>query len=83
MESAACGIMAGINAACGELILPQITMIGALINYITDESATEFQPMGANMGILPPFGEEIRDKAMRYQAMADRSLGYISSALPT
>lgn len=83
MESAACGIMAGINAACGELILPQITMIGALINYITDESVTEFQPMGANMGILPPFGEEIRDKAMRYQAMADRSLGYISSALPT
>ncbi|MBQ5312088.1 MAG: methylenetetrahydrofolate--tRNA-(uracil(54)-C(5))-methyltransferase (FADH(2)-oxidizing) TrmFO, partial [Oscillospiraceae bacterium] len=79
MESAACGIMAGINASGDEFILPQITMTGALINYITDESVTDFQPMGANMGILPALDEEIKDKAMRYQAMADRSLEYIKT----
>ena len=79
MESAACGITAGINAVTDGFVLPEFTMIGALINYITDESVPDFQPMGANMGILPPLGEEIRDKAMRYQAMADRSLTYINS----
>ena len=53
-ESAATGILAGINAArfaSGEepLVLPPETMLGALVNYITDESVDNFQPMGANM----------------------------------
>ena len=74
MESAASGIIAGINAAGRRLILPPVTMIGALAGYISDESVSDFQPMGANMGILPPLSENIRDKAKRYQALADRSL---------
>ena len=79
MESAASGIIAGINAAAhilGEnsLILPDFTMIGALLNYITDETVVNFQPMGANFGILPPLSEKIRDKRERYAALSNRSL---------
>ena len=79
MESAACGIMAGINAVRhinGEepLVLPNTTMIGALLEYITDRTVKDFQPMGANFGIMPPLDRVIRDKKERYQALADRSL---------
>lgn len=83
MESAACGIMAGINAANyinGEeaFILPDITMTGSLIKYITDETVKNFQPMGANFGIIPPLESKIKDKKLRYSALAERSLDYYS-----
>lgn len=86
MESAAAGILAGRNMARylrGEkpLILPEITMIGALAHYISDESVKEFQPMGANFGILPPLEEKIRDKKLRYEALAARSLEYFDAAV--
>lgn len=79
MESASSGILAGINAArvlFGEetIVLPATTMMGALARYISDESVKDFQPMGANFGILPPLETRIRDKAARYQALADRAL---------
>ena len=83
MESASSGIIAGINAVkrlCGEkpLILPEFTMIGALLNYICDETVVDFQPMGANFGIIPPLKNHIRDKRERYMALADRSLQYFN-----
>lgn len=79
MESAASGIMAGLNAvrrAQGEepLVLSEYNMIGALSQYISDESVTNFQPMGANFGILPPIEPKIRDKRERYMALANRAL---------
>ena len=79
MESASAGILAGINAARRleekePLILPATTMMGALSRYISDGSVKDFQPMGANFGVLPPLDEKIRDKAARYQALADRAL---------
>ena len=79
MESAASGIMAGINAvrrAEGEepLVLSEYNMIGALSQYISDESVTNFQPMGANFGVLPPIEPKIRDKRERYMALANRAL---------
>lgn len=79
MESAASGIIAGINAVnqllCSEpLILPQFSMIGALLSYICDESVKDFQPMGANFGVLPPLENHIRDKRERYMALSLRSL---------
>lgn len=79
MESAASGIMAGINAvrrAEGEepLVLSEYNMIGALSQYISDESVTNFQPMGANFGILPSIEPKIRDKRERYTALANRAL---------
>lgn len=79
MESASSGIMAGINAvrlAQGKklLSLPCETMIGALTEYISDETVKAFQPMGANFGILPPIEPKIRDKKERYSALAQRAL---------
>lgn len=79
MESAASGIIAGKNAvrlARGKapLSLPEVTMIGALSTYISDETVRDFQPMGANFGILPPIEPKIRDKKQRYAAFSERAL---------
>lgn len=79
MESASSGIMAGINAVRRErgestLALPDTTMIGALSSYIAAGSETNFQPMGANFGVMPPIEPHIRDKKDRYAAISARSL---------
>ena len=85
MESAASGLMAGINLSKrlkGEetVILPEDTMIGALSRYISDESVKNFQPMGANFGVLPPLPEKIRDKQERYMKLAERGMNSIKQA---
>ncbi len=82
MESAASGIIAGINAVRhykGEngILLPEDTMLGALSRYIEESEAKHFQPMGAAIGLLPAYEEKIRDKRERYAAIclrAERSL---------
>ena len=79
MESAASGIIAGKNAvraAHGKspLEFPPVTMTGALCSYISDETVKDFQPMGANFGILPPIEPKIKDKKQRYAALAERAL---------
>lgn len=81
MESAASGIIAGLNAVARvnntePLILPKFTMIGALLGYITDESVVNLQPMGANFGIIPELVPHIRDKRERYMALSERSLSW-------
>ncbi len=81
MESAASGIIAGLNAVARvnesqPVILPNFTMIGALLGYITDESVVNFQPMGANFGIIPELVPHIRDKRERYMALSLRSLSW-------
>ena len=78
MESGASGLIAGINSArhfSGKptLIFPKETMMGALSNYISDSSVSNFQPMGANIGILPSLEEEVRDKKLKAEKMAERS----------
>lgn len=84
MESAASGIVAGINAASEilndePLILPDYSMMGALLCYICDETVTDFQPMGANFGILPDLDVKIKDKRERYGAFAERSLSWFKN----
>lgn len=84
MESAASGIMAGINMVRyldgkPELVLPETTMIGALSHYISDESVKNFQPMGANFGVLPPIEPKIRDKKLRYAALSERAVGELKN----
>lgn len=79
MESASSGLMAGINAyllSVGKstVTLPDVTMIGSLSRYISDENVTNFQPMGANFGVLPPLVDRPRDKALRGAMYASRSL---------
>lgn len=79
MESASSGIIAGINAyrrlnKLDSVILPDTTMIGALSRYISDSTVVNFQPMGANFGVLPELYNRPRDKRERGQAYANRSL---------
>lgn len=78
IESAMSGIIAGQSLArrlMGKerLNLPKTTMCGALCSYVAAENA-DFQPMGANMGILPPLDEHIKDKQLRYGMIAERGL---------
>ena len=79
VESAASGILAGINMANllegrGEFIPPETTICGALARYVSDESIKNFQPMGAAFGLLPQLENKIRDKKERYSALAHRGL---------
>ncbi len=76
MESAMCGLLAGYFVWCRltgrEIQMPgRDTISGALLRYITAPNA-DFQPMGANMGILEPLDEHIRDKRERYAALSRR-----------
>lgn len=78
MESAACGLLAGWNVLRAlqdqpPLRLPATTMLGALAAYITTENK-DFQPMGANMGLLPPLEQHVRDKRERYLQTAQRGM---------
>lgn len=73
MESAMCGLMAARFAAGVKELPSANTMCGALLRYITAKNEN-FQPMGANMGLLPSLGCEINDKKKRYQALADRAI---------
>lgn len=78
MESAACGLLAarGLYARLtggSYTPPPRDTMCGALVEYITAENKN-FQPMGANMGILPPLEQRPRDKRLRYLAAAQRAV---------
>ncbi|MEN6351169.1 MAG: methylenetetrahydrofolate--tRNA-(uracil(54)-C(5))-methyltransferase (FADH(2)-oxidizing) TrmFO [Syntrophomonas sp.] len=79
MESAATGIIAGINAARSlsghePITPPSTTMIGALLDFITKARDSHFQPINANFGLLPALETRIRDKQKRYQAYAERAL---------
>lgn len=78
MESAACGLLAARfahEAVNGRVsALPGAnTMCGALLRYITTKNKN-FQPMGANMGLLPPLDEDISDRTERYNSFAVRAL---------
>ena len=81
MESAGSGLLCGINAlrtlaGRERLVLPEYTMLGALQRHISNRETKDFQPMGANFGILPPIEPKIRDKRERYAALSARSLAY-------
>ncbi|MEJ2303241.1 MAG: methylenetetrahydrofolate--tRNA-(uracil(54)-C(5))-methyltransferase (FADH(2)-oxidizing) TrmFO [Anaerolineales bacterium] len=75
----ATGLLAGWNASrlirgAKLLELPSTTMLGALCHYITHASASDFQPMKANLGILPPLEDGVRrDKRQRAIAYAARA----------
>lgn len=79
VESAASGLVAGINAArlvSGQapLVFPQETAHGALAHYITHCVTKNFQPMNMTFGLLPGWPERIRDKAERYRKISNRAL---------
>ncbi|HMG18101.1 MAG TPA: FAD-dependent oxidoreductase, partial [Gemmatimonadales bacterium] len=78
-ESAATGMMAGINLArllAGEepVLPPATTMLGALYRYLRECEPGRFQPMNANFGLLEPLGTPIKDKFKKKEALAARAL---------
>mgnify|MGYP001192950168 FL=1 len=83
IESAASGLVAGVNAAYlakGEnpVIFPEQTAHGSICKYITSAVAKHFQPMNANFGLMPPLEERIRDKKLKKQKIAERALEFLA-----
>ena len=83
IESAASGLVAGVNAAYlakGEnpVIFPEQTAHGSMCKYITSAVAKHFQPMNANFGLMPPLEERIRDKKLKKQKIAERALEFLA-----
>lgn len=86
MESASSGIFAGYSLArklkgLEEITLPRDSMMGALFHYISDETVEKFQPMAANMGILPSLETKIKNKSDRYEVLANRGLESLKAYL--
>lgn len=82
VESAASGLVAGINASRyvrGEepVVFPEKTVIGSMAHYITTANPNNFQPMNANFGLLPPLEEKVRDKQERNLKLAKRALAEV------
>jgi methylenetetrahydrofolate--tRNA-(uracil-5-)-methyltransferase len=78
VESAASGLLAGVNAARlvhgrEPIAPPATTALGSLLAYITDPARKDFQPMNANFGVIPPIGSRIKGREKK-QIMADRAL---------
>jgi methylenetetrahydrofolate--tRNA-(uracil-5-)-methyltransferase len=76
MESAAMGILAGVNAyrqamGMSPVVPPATTSMGALINYITRSEHVPFQPMNVNFGLFPPLPGKRRQ---RRQHLSTRAL---------
>lgn len=79
VESAAAGLVAGINAALyvqeqEPLVFPPATAHGALLHYITQEPKKDFQPMNITFGLLPPLDMAPRNKRARGAAYVQRAL---------
>ncbi|MCC6319620.1 MAG: methylenetetrahydrofolate--tRNA-(uracil(54)-C(5))-methyltransferase (FADH(2)-oxidizing) TrmFO [Gemmatimonadaceae bacterium] len=78
-ESTATGLIAGINLArqlrgLPPVLPPPVTMLGALYRYLREADPRYFQPMNANFGLLPPLATEVRDKRVKRERFAERSL---------
>ena len=78
-ESAASGILAGINAARlvrGEETLapPRTTALGALCHYISNAEAKSYQPTNIAFGLFPPLDPPVKNKKTRNQALVERAL---------
>lgn len=86
VESAASGLVAGINAAhyvLGKelIVFPQGTAIGSMAHYITSANPKHFQPMNANFGLFAPLDEPIKDKKKKNERYAERALETIQNFL--
>lgn len=83
-ESAATGLLAGINLArmldgAPPVIPPPTTMLGALYRYLREADPLHFQPMNANFGLLDELAVPIRDKRRKRESYAERSIRDIAA----
>ncbi|MGG3738683.1 FADH(2)-oxidizing methylenetetrahydrofolate--tRNA-(uracil(54)-C(5))-methyltransferase TrmFO [Aeribacillus pallidus] len=84
VESAASGLIAGINAArlaqgLDTVVFPKETAMGSMARYITEANPENFQPMNANFGLFPPLPEKIKGKKERNEKYAQRALETIQN----
>ncbi len=85
VESAASGLVAGINAACTaqdkpRVLFPRECVIGAMASYVSLGGTGAFVPMNANFGIVPPLDTRVKGgKKVRNEALAARSLAAIDA----
>ena len=85
IESAATGLLAGINAANlvfgkAPVVLPPTTALGALLAYISDPERKRFQPMNVNFGLIPPLAVGLRGKAKK-EMLSRRALADMAAWL--
>jgi len=86
VESAASGMLVGIETAARVLGLPAVdfpkeTAIGALSLYISEGSVGDFQPMNINFGIVSPLGYKVKGKRNKNLEISNRSLGIIGELM--
>ncbi|MDI4646231.1 FADH(2)-oxidizing methylenetetrahydrofolate--tRNA-(uracil(54)-C(5))-methyltransferase TrmFO [Cohnella sp. F6_2S_P_1] len=79
VESAASGLIAGLNAGrlargLEPVTLPEHTTLGSMAHYITTADFRHFQPMNANFGLFPPLGRKVKSKKEKNEAIAERAL---------
>ncbi|HHV58591.1 MAG TPA: methylenetetrahydrofolate--tRNA-(uracil(54)-C(5))-methyltransferase (FADH(2)-oxidizing) TrmFO [Firmicutes bacterium] len=84
VESAASGLVAGINAArlargLDPIVLSPETACGALAHYVTTAGLGNFQPMNVNFGLFPPLGTRVRGRRERNLALAQRALSWFDN----
>lgn len=84
VESAAAGLLAGLNAArlvLGKelVVFPVETVLGSMANYITTANEKNFQPMNANFGLLPTMEPRVKNKQERYEKLAMRAIDTIQN----
>lgn len=77
-ESAASGILAGVNLARilgGQeaVVPPPSTVLGGLFRYLRDTKPKRFQPMNSNWGLVDPLNRRVKDKRARREALAERA----------
>jgi len=77
-ESAASGILAGINldrllAGRRPVVPPPTTMLGGLFRYLRESEPARFQPMNSNWGLVDPLAEQVRDRGRRRELLAERA----------
>ncbi|MDI3522249.1 MAG: methylenetetrahydrofolate--tRNA-(uracil-5-)-methyltransferase [Bacillota bacterium] len=84
VESAASGLVAGINAArlargLDPIVLSPETACGALAHYVTTAGLGNFQPMNVNFGLFPPLDTRVRGRRERNLALAQRALAWLDN----
>ncbi len=89
LESAASGFVAGVTAALDALgiAVPEFTSktaIGALANYVSSSTSSNFQPMNVNFGIVDPLDHKVKGgKAIRNETISARALSLIEETAAT
>lgn len=86
LEAAATGLLAALDVwtsrhALPPLVLPETTVLGALIRYATDPETGPYQPMHVNFGLVPPLEKRVSGKRLRYAAYAERAAADMHRAL--